>query len=89
MKKNLDEISSLYVAILGGFAYLVAGYLALGIYRFIPRIISITNGYHGILPTPAIGLWLIMGIYSIIIWVCYGVAHRCHTILYKRWFESL
>ncbi|RTE86366.1 MULTISPECIES: hypothetical protein [Gammaproteobacteria] len=83
--KKLSELNSGILAIIGSGSFLIAGYWGLMLSTVVPDMVKATNE-HG-LPPLAIGIWLLLGGYSAIVWYFGCIASRCHSLLYERWFK--
>jgi len=84
-RKKFSELHSAILAVLGAASFLIAGYWGLMLSTVVPDLIEATNE-HG-LPPFAIGLWLLLAVYSAIVWYFGCISSRCHSLLYERWFK--
>lgn len=85
-RQQFSEMPQWLLVILGGGAFLVAGYVGLALKELVPSWISTVNkiGYFDTLGTAIGGLLLIWGG---AFWFFSCVAARCHGLLYERWFK--
>ena len=84
-KKKFSELDSPILAILGAASFIIAGYWGLMLSTVVPDLIDATNE-HG-LPPLAIRIWLLLALFSAIVWYFGCIASRCHSLLYERWFK--
>lgn len=83
--KEFSELDSMVLVLLGCSSFLVASYWGLMLATVIPGLVQATNEYG--LPPLAIGIWLLLSVYSAIVWYFGCIASRCHGVLYERWFK--
>lgn len=85
-RQQFSEMPQWLLAIFGGGAFLVAGYVGLALKELVPTWISTVNkiGYFDTLGTAIGGLLLIWGV---AFWFFSCVAARCHGLLYEQWFK--
>jgi hypothetical protein len=83
--RTLQEISSPLAALLGVTSFIVSGYFGLFLSKFVPPLIDATNA-HGI-SAKAIGLWVAVAFFALVVWIFGCLTARCHSVLYDRWFK--
>lgn len=83
--KKYQELNSWIISIVGLTSFLITSYLGLMLSVVVPDMIRLTNE-HG-LPPLAVGIWLLCGGTSVLVWYFGCITTRCHTLLYERWFK--
>lgn len=84
-KNSFEELNDWLLAVLGGAAFLIAGYWGLMLSDVVPEFIKVVNA-NGISLT-ALGLAMLLGGFGISVWFFGCIAACCHTLIYERWFK--
>lgn len=84
-KKELSQLSSFWLLLLGSGSFLVAGYWGLLLGKVFPDYVVAANTQG--FPPVAIALAVIFGVLGVGVWWYGTIAYRCNELLLERHFR--